>query len=203
MLRLAAAAFAATLFAITARNAHDAEAIRNRWDATVEVFVASGDLEVGDPLEETGWRIENRPAALVPDGAIRSAPPADTLANARIVAGEVLVDERLATSGEGHGAVPPGRSAVDLQLEREPLGIGVGDHVDVLTATDPLVGPVGTAAPPPPEALVVARDAVVLHSTATEVGHMLAVAVADADLAATAAASMTGAVVVVKRNPAD
>jgi Flp pilus assembly protein CpaB len=165
------------------------------------VFVANVDLEVGDALEDAGWRSESRPAALVPEGAIDSPPSADSLATARIVAGEVLVGERLATSGAGSSVVPPGRSAVDLRLEREPLGIGVGDHVNVLAAADPLVALEGNAASSTPEALVVARDAVVLSSTRTEPGHMLTVAVTDADLSSTAAASMSGAVVVVKRNP--
>jgi len=200
-LRLAAAAVAATLTASTARHTRDAEAIRDRWEATVDVFVASEDLEVGDAVDDSDWRSERRPAALVPSGAIDTPPPADTLATAQILAGEVLVDRRLATSGEGHSAIPPGRSAVDLHMERESLGIGVGDHVDVLTTAEPLVGFEATGSPSPPEALVVARDAVVLSSSGTEFGHMLTVAVTDADLATTAAASMSGAVVVVKRNP--
>ncbi|MGI9578153.1 MAG: hypothetical protein ACR2OH_08150, partial [Microthrixaceae bacterium] len=154
---------------------------------------------VGSIAEPDSHRVELRPRSLVPSGALGSAPKEDAHVTAAIRAGEVLVESRIAGPGETGTAVPAGRVALDIEMPRQAPSLGVGDHVVILTsAAEPLVGVDVTDTP---EAVVVATDAVVLASVEAAAGTVLTAAVAESELPATAAASISGELIVVKRNP--
>lgn len=113
-----------------------ADAARRAWGTTVPVVVATEAIAPGDALSAAVLAVEKRPAALVPDSALR-ALPADRVAGAAIAAGEVVVAERLAGEGlRGPAALlPPGTRAVAVPAERGLTPpVAVGDAVDVVVA---------------------------------------------------------------------
>ncbi len=135
-----------------------AERTRDEWGATEVVAVASRGLEAGAAIQPGDIDLVERPAAMVPDGAVRAVPRGE-LAAAAIARGEVLVASRLAPSGlSGVAAtLPAGTRAVAIPLEAglaPPLE--AGDHVDVLVALAP------EAAGEGPPGFVVTADALVV-----------------------------------------
>ena len=199
---LAAAAALGALSASTTAFAR-ADAGRARWESTVEVLVATRDIEVGTTLGSSLYLRQLRPAALVPHAALHDPPADDTTVRARIVAGEVLVQDRLA-GPEGSGSpVPPGRVAVDLVTRSPAATLGAGDRVDVFTGPAqslPGIDPT-TSGTAPAQAVAVATDAVVMEVRSTDDSTGLTAAVKERDLPAAAAAVLAGEVVVVRRSP--
>ena len=166
-----------------------AESERSRWGVTTEVVVAARPLEVGSVLDDTTTRIESRPAALVPAGALEVVPGGQRVA-ATIAEGEVLVEARVAGPGRGpSGAgLAEGDALLAVPLGVAPLSSGgsepdpivqVGDRVD-LYGSDPADVAGSTSA--------VARAAV---AAAVEPGRVV-LRIRRSDAAASAAAVLGG-----------
>lgn len=136
----------------------DAERTRLAWGTTELVAVARRHLGAGTMIEAGDVQLEERPGALVPDGALAEVPEGRVAAVA-IEAGEVVVAARLAPLGLGGLAatLPEGTRAVAIPVEAglaPPLL--VGDRVDVMVALAP------EAAGDGPPGFVVAADALVV-----------------------------------------
>ena len=134
LVALAAAAVAVQARVITA----EVEAERDAWGTAASVVVVVRDVAAGTAVDAGDVRVERRPAAVVPAGAV-SEPPVGRLATARLVAGEVVVSSRLAPAGLSAVAalVPEGSVAVAVPTSSSGLGapappLTVGDRVDVL-----------------------------------------------------------------------
>lgn len=123
---------------VTARVQH-ADHVRDEWGRRVPVVVAARDLVAGELLDPGNTRLERRPAALVPTGALSEVPVGDRLATP-VLDGEVLREQRLAPTGlsEVAARLEDGSVAVAVPVE---LGttprLAVGDRVDVLVALAP------------------------------------------------------------------
>lgn len=134
-----AAALAALVGAAVSGIVRDAEAARAAWGDPVTVVVAVRDLQPGDELDEGDVTLVDRPAALVPSGALR-ALPADATVHSAVFDGEMLLEARLAPAGvRGLAAVlPPGTRGVAVPVEPASAPpLVVGDLVDVLVALAP------------------------------------------------------------------
>ena len=100
---------------------------RARWGPTVEVVVATRALGPGDALAGAFER-RSYPAALVPNGAVRSPAP-EAVAVQRVGAGEVVVDVDLAEAGGPLALLPSGWLAVAVPLAGDAgsdVGPGAG-----------------------------------------------------------------------------
>lgn len=134
---------AVTAGAVVASAAGSAEEARASWGATRRVVVLARDLPAGHRLAGSDVRLEERPVAVVPDGALTELPASGTLASLA-VSGEVLVEDRLAPAGLSRlaASLPPGTRAVAVPVEpglAPPLE--VGDAVDLLvTVSSEVVG---------------------------------------------------------------
>ncbi len=131
-----AGALATGVGAAVSSAVSDAEAARAAWGEPVVVIVAARDLRPGHELSEADVSLVERPAALVPPGALRALPVGASTHTA-VFEGEILLEGRLAPAGlQALAAVlPPGTRAVAVPVEAggaPPLL--VGDVVDVLVA---------------------------------------------------------------------
>jgi Flp pilus assembly protein CpaB len=111
-----------------------AEAARDRWGRTRPVVVATRDLSPGDTIDRSDVEVRNLPEAAAGSTALREAPTGEVVSQP-VVAGEVLVGQRLAPDGlSGVAAlVPAGERAVAVPFG--PTGappLSIGDLVDVL-----------------------------------------------------------------------
>lgn len=220
--RLLAIGLAIAAFGFTALITNAARDVREQWDSTVDVLVARQDLEVGSVIAADSHRVERRPVALIPEGALIAPPSAGSVVTVAILEGEPLVEARVSDQDSRRTPLPAGRVALDIELTRASSGIGLGDHVDVLTInSEQLVGldPSNRGqAPPetgstqeagsnqhdaPPEAFAVTGDAIVVSIASLDRGTVLTLAVKEDDVPAAAAAAMNSPLLVVKRNPDD
>ncbi len=132
-------AVAVGLGGATATLVARAEHVRQGWGTTAEVLVARRDLAPGDQVQGDDVTVKARPVALIPTSALRSLPHG-AVARAAMLAGEVIVAERIAPTGlRGVAALlPAGTRAMAIPTEpgsappRTP-----GDHVEVLVALPP------------------------------------------------------------------
>lgn len=113
-----------------------AQSTRRAWGAERSVLVARHDLHAGDEIGPGDVELVARPAAVVPSSALEVLP-ANAVLRAEVIAGEVLVEERLAPAGlRGVAALlPAGTRAVALPIDpgtTPPLA--PGDRVDILVA---------------------------------------------------------------------
>jgi Flp pilus assembly protein CpaB len=139
-----------------ARAGAGAEAARDAWGSSVRVVVVARAVAAGEVIEAADVAVETRPVAVVPDGAV-DAPPVGRVATATLVAGEVVVDARVAPAGlSGVAAVvPEGWRALAVPTSTSGLGapvppLAAGDRVDLLApdvvAADAVVVAVGDGA---------------------------------------------------------
>ena len=134
-----------------------ADAAVDRWGELRPVAVAVRNVAPGAPVEAGDVVVEDRPASLVPDGALDAAP-VGRVATAALGAGEVVVASRIAPGGVGRLAalVPPGGRAMAVPRDRTPMALEVGVVVDLLATFDPAVAAEGDPT------FAVARGAVVI-----------------------------------------
>ena len=151
-----------TLVANVVQGAEDAAAA---WGDRVPVLVATRDLGAGERLDAGNTRLEEQPAPLVPEGALKQLPDGRRL-SAPVFAGEVLRAERLAPAGRSPVAarLPDGTVAVAVPVEPGLVPpLVVGDHVDVLVSLAP------EAAGEGPPGFALAVDVPVVHVQDTAV----------------------------------
>lgn len=169
-----------------------ADARRRSWGESVEVVVAVRPLQPGDVVSSGDTRLEHWPAAVVPAGALHE-PPTGAVVVAALVAGEAVVEQRLAPDGlSGVAAlIPPGHRAVAVPVAGGGYGteappLARGDRVDVLATFEVLDADLGDDPPAGP----VAQAALVV-----DVGDAaITVAVAEADASRVAFAVARGTV---------
>lgn len=149
---------ALTLGAVVSHAVDQAEQARAEWGEVRSVLVAARDLAPGEPLRAGDVDLVDRPRAMVPSSALRALPRTATV-GATILAGEVVVAERLADRplSELAARVPAGQRAVAVPADASAAPpLLVGDRVDVLVALAEAT-PSGSAA-----GFVVATDALVV-----------------------------------------
>lgn len=142
-----------------------AERVRQGWGATAQVLVAHHDLAPGDRVGRADVALVARPLALIPATALHALPHG-AIARAAVLAGEVIVAERLAPSGlRGIAALlPAGTRAVAIPTEAGSTPpLAAGDHVEVLVA----LAQESAAGGPP--GFVLVPDALVVAVTETSV----------------------------------
>jgi Flp pilus assembly protein CpaB len=150
---------AVVVAAVTASSVHRvaaaADAERQRWGEAVAVVVAGHDLAPGDVVSADDVVAATWPAAMVPAGATASTADAvGRTVGAAVVAGEVVLDVRLAPPGVTGAAalLPPGSRGIAVPAGPGTPTLAVGDHVDVLATVDVLdvtEGDAGLAVPEP------------------------------------------------------
>lgn len=155
---LATFVLAAATGLFVARSVGKATAEAARWGVLRPTLVASADLEPGAALGPGDARVEHRPAALVPAGALEGPAEGQTVA-AGIAAGEPVLSSRLAPAGLSAtaAALPEGTVGIAVPTGPGALALEPGDAVDVLVTFDP-----DLAAGSEPT-IIVARAAVVVR----------------------------------------
>jgi hypothetical protein len=160
-----------SLWAVTTLAA-SVEAERARWGDTVEVLIATAELEPGATLQSLVATMQY-PHALVPDRALPpDAVDGATIARRRVAAGAVVSDLDIAASGAPQALLTPDQFAVAV-TERIASGARVGDSVMVAT-----------------EGVLLASDATVVGTT--EHGLLVAVGSSEAPMVAAAAVASGG-----------
>ena len=115
---------------------------------TAAVAVAVRDIAAGIPITADDVRTEHRPVDQLPVDALTEVP-AGRVPVVSVVAGEALLDRRLAPGGVGPVAalVPPDAAGVALPAGSGPVGVVVGDRLDLFVVVPGSTGVVSTAAP--------------------------------------------------------
>lgn len=118
----------------------DAAAAADRYGGLRPALVATTDLEPGAVLGPGDTELREVPAAFLPDGAL-SGPADGAVLTAAVVAGEALVEARLAPAGTSPVAalLPPGTRGVAVPTGPGALRLRVGDVVDVLATFETAV----------------------------------------------------------------
>lgn len=119
-----------------------ATAAERRWGATQSVIVAVRALPAGRSIPLDATRREDRPAAFVPDGALRRLPPANPLI-APVARGAVLTASDLASHTSDRLS---GQVAMALPVGEASLALHAGQRVDVFVTFDPSLAPPGAPA---------------------------------------------------------
>lgn len=138
---------------------------RAAWGARAEVWVADGPIEPGDPLV---GRAAVVPQAVVPVGALTTAPPAGAIAAQRVADGEVVTAFDVA--GGTDDLVPASWRSVAVAVDERSLVVEVGDRVEV-AADGVLLAPDGR--------VVAVGEASVAVAVPAEVAVAVAVAALD------------------------
>ncbi len=147
--------------------------------------MATVDVAAGELLDAGNTGVEDRPASMVPDGALDEAP-VGRRASVDVPAGEPLLRDRLAEESLGALAarLPEGSAGVTFPRAEVQPTLEVGDRVDVYSTISDVTGTASAR---------VADSAIVVHLDARSV----TVAVAEAEVRASAAAAMAEGVVFV------
>ena len=134
LLRWTATAAAAVLAgALAAGAVARADAARAAYGTLVEVPVARRSLAVGDVVGSADVAVRALPEIMVPEGV--ADDPVGRAVGDAIVAGEVVLDARLAGSGAGPASrLEPGHRALAIPVDDRSLVLRAGDRVDVLAA---------------------------------------------------------------------
>lgn len=143
------------------------------WGSPVRVVVATGDIDVGDPISGR-TELQAWPSALVPPEALLAVGESD-VARVRLISGELVLAERV-SSGPAGGLVdllPEGTVALAVPVDTSTPPVSIGDHVD-LHATFDRAG----------ESVRVAKEAVVVDLGS----DAITVAIDDDEVPATASA---------------
>ncbi len=120
------------------RTTASAEAVTADLGSTAVVAVVDRPLAPGDEITPGDVVMQARPVGHLPAGAVVDDPTGRTV-RAGVVAGEVLVADRLAGAGrDGAGAlVPPGWRGVAIPIVDAAIPARPGDVVDVVASFDP------------------------------------------------------------------
>ncbi len=119
------------------------QAARARSDESEQIVVAAVDLGLADTVTSQHIRLVNWPKASVPPGALRTAAEAEgRVVRSSIVAGEPLIDGKLAPQLAGRGGImpmliPEGQRGVTIRVDdamRESGFVLPNSRVDVLVS---------------------------------------------------------------------
>jgi Flp pilus assembly protein CpaB len=182
-----------------------AEVLRRQWGDAVAVATAALDLPAGRVLTAADLVLIELPASTLPEGAgVPARELVGRTVTQTVLAGETIVDRRLAPSGLGPTAalVPAGHRAVAVPAGGAMPPLATGDRVDLLATGTPAIGGSAPLAGMANGALsdtvrVVARDVVVLDTTSEAI---TVVVPADQLTAVVAAARSTAVVPVLAGN---
>jgi len=114
-----------------------------RSDQSEQIVVAAADLGFADTVTSQHIRLVNWPKASVPPGALRTAAEAEgRVVRSSVVAGEPLIDGKLAPQLAGRGGImpmliPEGQRGVTIKLDeatRESGFVMPNSRVDVLVS---------------------------------------------------------------------
>ncbi|MCD9623782.1 SAF domain-containing protein [Rhabdothermincola salaria] len=132
LIRWAATVVAALVAgALAAGAVARADAARAAYGTLREVPVALRSLAVGDVVGPADVEIRALPEVMVPEGVAED--PLGRAVGDAIVAGEVVLDARLAGWGTGPAArLEPGQRALAVPVDDRSLVLQIGDRVDVL-----------------------------------------------------------------------
>lgn len=143
-----------------AHTVEQADRAEAAWGTPRSVVIVTRDLLAGTELDGSNTDVVDRPAAVVPEGALATRPEGRT--RLPVLAGEVLLDAHLAPAGTSAlvARLPVGARAVAIPAEPGTTpGVTIGDAVDVLVALAP------DAAGSGPPGFAVARRALVVDVT--------------------------------------
>ncbi len=109
------------------------------WGSLVDVVVVSQPIDAGKPIDAPSVVVRSIPSAFAPKRSatgIRSAVGRIPMGNLSVGAPVDLARTVPASTSEIVAAIGPGRRGVGLPLDAVPPGLRIGDHVDVLVASD-------------------------------------------------------------------
>ena len=155
----------------------DAATARDRWGDIAVVAVAVADIPAGSVIGLGDVEMTERPASMLPAGALEELPVERT-PRVDLVAGEVVVEDRLAggASSGPSALIPPQWRAVAVSTRADGLPVEAGSVVDVVVTYDAFVTDADSG--------VVVADAVVIavadEAVTVAVPASLTTAVADA-----------------------
>jgi pilus assembly protein CpaB len=94
---------------------------RGQQAETEEIVVAAANMNVGEVLTSQHIKLAQWPKSMIPAGSVREAKAAEgRIARASIVAGEPILDAKLAPAGQGGlmpVLIPPGKRAVTIKVD--------------------------------------------------------------------------------------
>jgi pilus assembly protein CpaB len=106
--------------------------------STIDVFVTTEPVSIGDELTQELFRLEPWPADKVPPGALTDIEDLEgRRARQRLYAGEPIIEDKLISGAGGSGPselIPPGYRVSRVPMSSGQIGglLQAGDHVDVL-----------------------------------------------------------------------
>jgi pilus assembly protein CpaB len=114
------------------QRATAADRTKAGWGITVEVLVARHDLAPGAPITGDDVQARALPVAMVSQGALTALDPGSVAAE-RVLAGEVVMRQRLAPAGSGPIAAQLRTEEVGIAVATGPARpeVDVGDEVDL------------------------------------------------------------------------
>lgn len=103
---------------------------------TVQIYVATSDIDVNEQLTAQNVRVEDWPKSKVPEGAIRDLDQiSDRFARVRFYEGEPILKAKLAEEIEGAAVkIPDGHRVCSLKVQMDTAVSGLvkpGDRVDI------------------------------------------------------------------------
>jgi Flp pilus assembly protein CpaB len=111
---------------------------RSAYGTSRLVVVAARDIAAGHTIEAADVLAQERPLAVIPEGAL-AEPPVGQVASAAVLRGEPLVEARVASAGVSAIAalIAPGDVGIAVPLDTGTLALSVGDAVQVMATFDP------------------------------------------------------------------
>ncbi len=160
----------------------DADRARQQWGQFTAVAVAVGDLAPGDTIGAGDLRLADVPLAVVPGTAVSHDAIGERVVRG-LSAGEMVVAADLA----GPGALPPNTRGVAVPVVGTGVPVGIGDLVELIGWSDPVLGGDGGA------------TTIAVGSVLDAGDGSVTVAVDAGDVAAVVAAINLGSVSIVTR----
>jgi len=140
---------------------------RGQQAETEEIVVAAANMNVGEVLTSQHIKLAQWPKSMIPAGSVREAKAAEgRIAKASIVAGEPILDAKLAPAGQAElmpVLVPTGKRAVTIKVDEAAQKSGFvvpNSRVDVVVTMARKIGE-------SKESRIVLQDVLVLASDQT------------------------------------
>lgn len=136
VLRLTLVIVLALVATLTTEGVVDgARRARDAWGRTVDVAIATRDLDPGTTLGPDDVTVAARPVVIVPDDA--TGDVLGRVVTAPVAHGEIVLERRLGGGGRGPGALlDPGDVAFSVPVDPSTPSVRPGDRVDVFVPVD-------------------------------------------------------------------